>query len=66
MGSILSLFLDGPFVKSLLNMLHYCFCFMFWFFGGEACGLPGIKPAPATLEVNVLTTGPPGSPWTAF
>ena len=24
-------FWDGPFVKSLLNLLQYCFCFMFWF-----------------------------------
>ena len=23
----------GPFLKSLLNLLQYCFCFMFWFFG---------------------------------
>ena len=22
----------GPFLKSLLNLLHYCFCFMLWFF----------------------------------
>ena len=22
-----------PFLKSLLNLLQYCFCFMFWFFG---------------------------------
>ena len=26
-------------LKSLLNLLHYCFCFMFWFFGKEAYGL---------------------------
>ena len=39
----------GPFLKSLLNLLQYCFCFMFWFSGCEACGIlipsPGIKPA---------------------
>ena len=33
------------FKKSLLDVLQYCFCFMFWF---EACGIlaagPGIKP----------------------
>ena len=23
----------GPFLKSLLNLLQYCFCFMLWFFG---------------------------------
>ena len=28
------------FLKSLLNLLQYCFCFfMFWFFGREACGI---------------------------
>ena len=26
--------------NSLLNLLHYCFCFfMFWFFGHKACGI---------------------------
>ena len=30
-----NLFLCGPFKKSLLNLLQYCFCFMFWFFGCE-------------------------------
>ena len=29
----------GLFLKSLLNLLQYCFCFMFWFFGCEACGI---------------------------
>ena len=28
----LKIFLIGPFLKSLLNLLQYCFCFMFWFF----------------------------------
>ena len=52
------------FLKSLLNLLQYCFHFMFWFFGREACGIrvpqPGIEPAPPVWEVEVLTTGPPG------
>ena len=52
------------FLKSLLNLLQYCFCFMFWFFGHEACGIlapwTGIEPAPPALEGEVLTTGPPG------
>ena len=51
------------FLKSLLNLWQCCFCFMFWFFGHEACGIlapqTGIKPAPAALEGEVLTTGPP-------
>ena len=37
---------------------------MFCFFGREARGIlapqPGIEPAPPALEVEVLTTGPPG------
>ena len=51
-------------LKSLLNLLQYCFCFMFWFFVHEACGIlapqPGIEPTPAALEGEVLTTVPPG------
>ena len=54
----------GPFSKSLLNLLQYCFYFMFWFFGQEACGIlaprPRIEPTPPALEGEVLTTGPPG------
>ena len=54
----------GPFLKSLLNLLQYCFCFMFRFFGREERGIlapwPGIEPAPPALEGEVLTTGPPG------
>ena len=30
---------SGPFLKSLLNLLPYCFCFMLWFFGAKACGV---------------------------
>ena len=51
-------------LKSLLNLLQYCFCFMFWLFGQEARGIlappPGIDPALPALEGKVLTTGPPG------
>ena len=51
-------------LKSLLNLLQYCFCFMFWFFGYEAHGIlalqPGIEPTPCALEGTVLTTGPTG------
>ena len=46
----LRFFWCGPFLKSLLNLLQYCFCFMLWFFGHKACGIlaprPGIKPVP--------------------
>ena len=52
------------FFKSLLNLLQYCFCFMFWFFGCQACGIftpqPGTEPAPPALEGEVFTTGRPG------
>ena len=62
---LLVFFWCGPFFfKSLLNFLQYCFCFMFWFFGGEACGIlasqPRIKPILPALEDEVLPTGPPG------
>ena len=60
----LKIFGCGPFLKSLLNLLQYWFCFIIWFFGREACGIPtprpGIEPAPPALEGEVLTTGPPG------
>ena len=59
------------FLKSLLNLLQYCFCFMPSCFGHEACGQntrvqsrfnprPGIEPTPPALEGKVSTTGPPG------
>ena len=61
---VLVLFLSFFVLKSLLHLLQYCFCFMFWFFGHKACGIlapwPGIKPTPPALEGEVLTTGPPG------
>ena len=28
-----------PFLKSLLNLLLYCFCIMFWSFGWQAWGI---------------------------
>ena len=39
------LYLKGPFLfffsfpKSLLNLLQYCFSFVFWFFGCKSCGI---------------------------
>ena len=60
---LIYIFLCRPFLKSLLNLLQYCFCFMICFFGHEACGIlvpqPGIKPTPLGLESKVLTTVPP-------
>ena len=29
----------SSFLKSLLNLLQYCFCLVFWFFGPKACGI---------------------------
>ena len=52
------------FFKVFIELITYCFCFMFWVFGPKACGnlapQTGIKPAPPALEGEVLTTGPPG------
>ena len=52
------------FVKSLFNLLQYCFCFMFWFFDLEACGIlapqPGIEPAIPALESEVSIIRLPG------
>ena len=50
------------FKKSLLNLLQYCFCFLFWCFGcGILASRPGVEPAPPALEGEGLTTGPPGN-----
>ena len=32
-------FLSGPFLKSLLNLLPYGFCFLFGVFGYKGCGI---------------------------
>ena len=49
-------------LKLLLNLLHHCFYFMFWFFDCEACGIftpwPGVEPISPALEGDALTTGP--------
>ena len=56
--------------KVFMNLLQYCFCFMFWFFGLEACGIlaptPGMEPTPPALEGEVFTTGPPGKTQNVF
>ena len=47
----------------LFNLFQFCFYFLFWFFGHEACGIlvswAGIEPAPPTLKGEFLTAGPP-------
>ena len=57
----------GLFLKSLLNLLQYCFFFyfiLFYFFCHQACEnlapWSGIKLPPSALEGEVLTTGPQG------
>ena len=54
----------GPFLKSLLNLLQYHFCFMFWFFDLTACEpRSGIKP---TLPLDPCHIGRWGTNhWTA-
>ena len=52
------------FLKSLLNLLQYCFCFLcFGFLVIEACGVlvppPGIRPTSPAFGRQSLTTGPP-------
>ena len=59
------IFWCGPFLKSLLNLLQYCFCFFlcFGFFDPQACRIlvswPGIELTPC-IGGEVLTTGQPG------
>ena len=53
-------------IKSLLILLQYCFCFIFGvFFGQETHGIlvswPGMEPAHPALEGEILTTGPIGN-----
>ena len=62
-GPRLIIFLCGSFLKSSLDLLQYCFCFMFWFFGHKPCGIlvpwPGIKPTIPAMEMQSL------NPWSA-
>ena len=53
-------------LKVFIKFVTKYFCFMFWYFGPEACGVlapqPGIEPGLLALEGKVLTPGPQGSP----
>ena len=40
-------------IKSLSNLLQYCFCFMFWFFGPKACGILATPTRSRTLTVCI-------------
>ena len=59
-------FWHGPFLKSLLNLLQHCFCFMFWFFDGKACRIltpqPGIKLNPLHWKVKSSPLDHQGGP----
>ena len=56
--------------KVFVNLLQYCFCFMFRFFVLEAYGIlvpqRGIETILPALEGKVLTTGPPGKSLVSF
>ena len=56
------------FLKPLLNLLQYCFLFLFFaFIGCKAYGILGFEPASPLLEDKILTTGLPGkSPFYQF
>ena len=55
-------FLMWTILKAFIeNLLQYCFCLMFWFFGHEVCPIlapqPGIDPALPALDSEILMTG---------
>ena len=56
----------GSFLKSLLNLLQYCFCFMFWCFGHKLCEIllstltRDWTPTPCLGRRSLPTTGLPG------
>ena len=66
--NVFRFFWRGPFLKSLLNLSQHCLYFMFCFLGCKAHGIlvpqPGIEWAACAPEGEVLTSGPPRSPWT--
>ena len=57
-------------LRSVLNSLQYCLCFIFWFWGHKACGIfaptPRIKPAAPAQEGTIFTTGHPGKSLISF
>ena len=63
------LFFSGPFLKSLLNMLQYCFSLTFFFFCLKAHVILGPQPetelTPPALEGDVLTDRWPGKSQTS-
>ena len=57
-------------LKSTLNSLEYCLCFIFWFWGHKECGIlaptPRIKPAAPAWEGTIFTIGHPGKSLISF
>ena len=54
-------FLTWTIFNPLLNLLHYCFYFMFCFvYGHKACGILAFQPGiePPAVEGEVFTSGP--------
>ena len=48
-----NIFWWGPFLEPLLNLLQYCFCVMFWYFGPEVWDLT----SPTRDQTNTPCTG---------
>ena len=63
-------FCCGSFLKSLLNLLQYCFCFMFRLFGHKTYRIlgprPGIEPAPLHWKTKSQSLDSQGSPSVLF
>ena len=53
----------GPLLKSLLNLLQYCFYFMFCFLGSEAHGI--LAPQFSSVQFSLSRVQLFGTPWIA-
>ena len=68
-SSFFFFFWYGPFFKSLLNLLQYCFNYKFCFFGLKACGILGPWPARTGIEATSsalagdVNQGTPSAHW---
>ena len=49
-------YMGHSFLKPLLNLFQYCFCFTFWAFSHGACGILG----PPRLGSEPISTAPEG------
>ena len=61
---------DTTYQLPSLHLLQYCFCFVFWLFGHETCGIlapwTGIEPELPAVEAEILATRPPGKSLCAY